>query len=176
MIAKDWPCETPPCPDGASTITAALSQLQPNTTVCTVTGKISGNTTPVLRDALTRARRDDNVHLVIDLSAVTSMDATGLYVFFEVLRKYSLRGGGHLAVVVDPNSQAIHELHIVALEAAFDLHHDLVRALHACASAGIATGELSPPDRRLPTLDERASTRPLIHQRPKSMDPAASTG
>jgi anti-anti-sigma factor len=140
-----------------------------------VTGKISGHTTPVLRDALTQARRDDNVHLVIDLSAVTSMDATGLYTFFELLRKHSLRGGGHLALVVDPNSQAIHELHIVALEAAFDLHHDLARALHACANAGIATGE--PPTRPvLARLDERASTRSSVHQRPKSVDPAATTG
>jgi anti-anti-sigma factor len=53
--------------------------------VCTVTGTISGHTTPVLRDTLTKARRDDNTHLVIGLSTVTSMDATGLYVLFEAL-------------------------------------------------------------------------------------------
>ena len=103
-----------------------------------MTGKISGDTAPVLRDALTAARRDDNAHLVIDLSAVTSMDATGLYALFEALGKHNIGGGGHLAVVVNPHSEGIHELHIVALEAAFDLHHDLAAALDACANAGAA--------------------------------------
>jgi anti-anti-sigma factor len=150
MISKNRPHETPPCPAGASTITAALSQPEPNTTVCTVTGKISGDATPVLREALTDARRDDNAHLVIDLSAVTSMDAIGLYALFEALNEHNL-GGGHLAVVVDPHSQAIHELHILALQAAFDLHHELARALHACANAGTATRKTTPSDRRPPT-------------------------
>jgi anti-anti-sigma factor len=115
-----------------------------------VTGKISGDATPVLREALTDARRDDNAHLVIDLSAVTSMDAIGLYALFEALNEHNL-GGGHLAVVVDPHSQAIHELHILALQAAFDLHHELARALHACANAGTATRKTTPSDRRPPT-------------------------
>jgi anti-anti-sigma regulatory factor len=35
------------------------------------------DTTPVLRDAVAEARGDDNAHLVIDLSAVSSMDTTG---------------------------------------------------------------------------------------------------
>jgi anti-anti-sigma factor len=104
-----------------------------------VTGKISGDTTPVLKEALTQARHDDNAHLVIDLSAVTFMDATGLYALFEARSKHNLGGVGHLAVVVDPHSDAIHELHIVALEATFDLHHDLAAALHACTNAGTAT-------------------------------------
>lgn len=176
MIGKDWPRQTPPCPAGASKITTALSQLQPDTTVCTVTGKISGDATPVLGDAITQACCEGNAHLVVDLSAVTSMDATGLYGLFQALRKHNRCGGGHLAVVVDPRSQAIHELHTVALEAAFDLHHDLARALHACANAGTATGRTDPSDRRLPTFEERASTWPLIHRRPKSVDSAAPTG
>ncbi len=139
MSGEAWSQETPSCRPGAQAITAALSQPQPDTTVCTVTGKISGDTTPVLREALTQARRDDNAHLIIDLSAVTSMDATGLYALFEALSKHNLGGGGHLAVVVDPHSEAIHDLHIVALEAAFDLHHYLAGALQACANAGTAT-------------------------------------
>jgi anti-anti-sigma factor len=151
MIGKDWPRDRPPCPAGASTITAAMSQPQPNTTVCTVTGKINRDATALLRDVLTDVRRDDNAHLVIDLSAVTSMDATGLYVLFEALNEHNL-GGGHLAVVVDPHSQAIYELHIVALEAAFDVYHEHARALHACANAGTATGGTTPSYRGLPTL------------------------
>lgn len=139
MSGEAWPQKTPPCRPGAQALTAALSQPQPDTTVCTVTGKISGDTAPVLRDALIQAHRDDNAHLVIDLSAVKSMDATGLYTFFEALHRHDIEAGGHLAVVVDRRSQAIHELHIVALEATFDLHHNLAGALQACASAGTAT-------------------------------------
>jgi anti-anti-sigma factor len=138
VSGEAWPQKTPPCRPGAQAITVALSQPQPDTTVCTVTGKISGDTTPVFREALTQAHRDDNAHLVIDLSAVTSMDATGLYTLFEALSEHNLGGGGHLSVVVDPHSEAIHELHIVALEAAFDLHHDLAEALQACANARTA--------------------------------------
>jgi len=46
--------------------------------VCTVTGAVDWTTSPLVRDALTETRRDDNVHLVIDLSAVTSMDSAVL--------------------------------------------------------------------------------------------------
>ena len=138
MSGEAWSQQKPPWRPGAQAITAVLTQPQPDTTVCTVTGTISADTSPVLRDALTQARRDDNAHLVIDLSAVTSMDATGLYALFEALSKHDL-GGGHLAVVVDPHSQAIHELHIVALQAAFDLHHHLAGALQACANIGTDT-------------------------------------
>jgi anti-anti-sigma factor len=148
MISKLWPPETPPRPAEASTLTAALNQPQPDTTVCTVTGTINADTTPVLRNALAQAHRDDNAHLVIDLSTVTSMDANGLYALFEALNEHNL-GGGHPAVVIDPHSQAIHELHIFALQAAFDLHHDLARALHACANAGTATERPTASDRRL---------------------------
>src|SRR5918997_997367 len=82
-----------------------------------------------------------NAHLVIDLSTVTSLDSAGLYALLEARHKHSISGGGHLAVVVDWNSQAIPELHIVALQATFDLHHNLTEALHACTSAGANGGE-----------------------------------
>lgn len=95
MSGEAWPQKKPPCRPEERAITTALTQPRPDTTVCTVTGKISGHTTPVLRDARTEARRDDSAHLVIDLSAVMSMDATGLYVLFEALGKHNR--GGHLA-------------------------------------------------------------------------------
>ena len=89
-------------------------------------------TAPILRKALTEGRQDDNVHLVIDLSTVASLDSVGLYTLLEARHKHSIDGGGHLAVVVDANSQAIPELHIVVLDAMFDLHHQLAEALQAC--------------------------------------------
>jgi anti-anti-sigma factor len=138
VSGEAWSQEKPPCRRGAQAITAALTQPQPNTTVCTVAGKISADTSLVLREVLAQACRGDNTHLVIDLSTVTSMDATGLYVLFETLSKHNL-GGGRLAVVVNPQSRAIHELHIVALQAAFDLHHHLAGALRACANTDTDT-------------------------------------
>lgn len=114
---------------------AILSYPQPDTTVCSVTGKMDTVTTPTLRDALNQAVRDDNTHLVIDLSAITFMDSTGLYALFSVRHKHNIRGSGHLAVVIDSNSQAIPQLYVVALEVIFDLHNDIAGALNACASA-----------------------------------------
>lgn len=116
-------------------LTAALTQPQPFTTVCTVTGTVNVDTAPVLRDALARARGDGNAHLVIDLSAVTSMDSEGLYTLLVARHRHKVSHGGHLAVVIDPNSPAIVELHTVSLKASFDLHHTLIDALRACADA-----------------------------------------
>ena len=95
------------------------------------------DTTPVLREALVEAQRDDNAHLVIDLSTIISMDidAAGLYTLLEARYTHDISGDGLMAVVVDPNSQAIPALHIATLEATFDLHHNLTDALHACAVA-----------------------------------------
>ena len=83
-------------------ITVTLTRPQPDTTVCTIIGKIDMDTTPVLRDAVAEARGDDNAHLVIKSSAVSSMDSTGLYVLFD-LHKHNIGGGGHLSAVIDAN-------------------------------------------------------------------------
>ena len=78
MIDTDWSPRTSRCSSGTPVITVALSRPQPDTTVCTVTGAVDWNTTSLVRRALSEARQDDNVHLVIDLSAVTSMDSACL--------------------------------------------------------------------------------------------------
>jgi anti-anti-sigma factor len=137
VVGKTWSRETSSCHASALTLTAALSRPQLNTTVCTVTGELGTGTTPVLRDALVEARRDDNTHLIIDLSTITSrdMDSAGLHTLLEARYKHSVSGDGHLAVVVDANSQAISELHMVMLKVSFDLHRNLTDALDACASA-----------------------------------------
>ena len=71
MIDTDWSPQTSPCSPGIPIITVALSRPRPDTTVCTLTGAVDWNTTPLVRQALTEARQADNVHLIIDLSAVT---------------------------------------------------------------------------------------------------------
>ena len=136
MIDTDWSPQTSLCCSDAPAITVTLSRPQPDTIVCTVTGTVNWNTTSLVRDALTEARRNDNAHLIIDLSAVTSMDSAGPYTLLEARFKHHLSGGGQLAVIADPNSPAIPELQMVALQAAFDVHATPADALHACASAG----------------------------------------
>lgn len=129
---------TSPYASEESTNTATLTVPQPNTTVCTVTGLIDADTRAILRDALAKACSDDNAHLVINLSPVTSMDAAGLYVLLEARHKHDIGGGGHLAIVIDTNSEAIPELYIIGLQAAFEVHDDLAGALHVCAIASTA--------------------------------------
>ncbi len=135
MNSQAWLAETAPCLAQLSTTTALLTQPQPDTTVCTVTGEVYTATTPVLRDTLADARCNKNSYLVIDLSAVTFMDSAGLYTIFEALFRHGI-DGGDLAVVLDPDSRAIPEIYVVSLQAAFNMHHNLAEALRAYASAG----------------------------------------
>jgi anti-anti-sigma factor len=135
MIDNRCSPQIAPCPSGGQPITVTLSRPQLDTTVCTVTGTVDWTTRAVVKNALTQARQDDNEHLVVDLSAVTSMDSACPYTLLEARFKHHLSGGGHLAVILAPNSP-VHELHLVALRASFDVHPTLADALYACASAG----------------------------------------
>jgi anti-anti-sigma factor len=121
-----------------------VSRPQPETTLCSITGAVDWNTRPLLRKALTEAHQDDNVHLVIDLSAVTSMDSAGPYTLLEARVKHHLDGGGHLAVITNPTTSIIPELHGVAIRAAFDVHPTVAAAFDACAHAKIPTSHTPP--------------------------------
>lgn len=134
MGDERWSRGTPSFP-GWPPLTAALTQPQFNTTVCTVTGVLDADTAPDLGAALGRACRDANAHLVIDLSAVTSMTAEGLYTLLVARHRHRISDGGHLAVVIDLYSSAISELHLVSLKASFDVHRTLNEALRACGYA-----------------------------------------
>ena len=113
-------------------ITLTLSQPQPQTTVCTVTGTVDWSTQPVLRHALTEAAHGGVLYLVIDLSAVAAMDAAGPYTLLEARAQHRRRGRGQLAVIIEPNCCAIPDLHQVAIRAAFDIYPTVTDALHAC--------------------------------------------
>jgi anti-anti-sigma factor len=104
-----------------------------------VTGTLDPVTTPALRDALEEAVRDVNRHLVIDLSAVRSLDSTALHALFAARHLHDMSGGGHLVAVIDPDSGAIPELYLVALGKAFKLHNNLAGALDACGRRPIDT-------------------------------------
>ncbi len=119
---------------------AILSFPQPDTTLCTVTGRMDTDTTPAVADTLIQAVRDDNAHLVIDLSAITFMDSAGLYALFTARHKHNIYANGHLAVVIDSNPETIPQLYAIALEVIFDLHNNLTSALRACTETGSDSG------------------------------------
>lgn len=130
-------CETVPRPSDGHLVSATLSCSQPDTTVCTVTGRVDLFTAPILTDTLTEAVHDDRSHLVIDLSAAALLDSAVLQAVFEALDRYDI--DGHVAVVVDSNSDVITSPEITALDELLDRHDDLASALLACAGASIST-------------------------------------
>ncbi len=119
-------------------VLATLSCPQPDTTVCRITGRVDLLTAQVLGDKVIEAVHDGRPHLVIDLSAAALLDSAALQAVFEALDSYDI--AGHLAVVVDPHSDSVTWLGILALDEVLDIHHDLAGALCACGRASISTG------------------------------------
>jgi hypothetical protein len=65
--------DLPPDSAGPPVIIVPLTQPQPTITLCTASETMRPGARPSLRQALATARRDKNPHLVIDLSAITSL-------------------------------------------------------------------------------------------------------
>jgi anti-anti-sigma regulatory factor len=131
VTERPWPLEMLTTHPGEKTQIAALTQPQSGTTVCTVTGAINNDSTPVLKDALADARGDDNPHLVIDLSGVIAMDWAGCHALLEARHWHNINGSGHLIAVAPSNAHAISDPYIVVgLQASFEMYDDLAEALH----------------------------------------------
>ncbi|MGH3810905.1 MAG: STAS domain-containing protein [Pseudonocardiaceae bacterium] len=153
MELENIPLDTIPRPPDGHMVRATLSCPQPDTTVCTVTGRVDLVTAQILTDTLTEAVHDDRLHLVIDLSAAALLDSAGLQAVFEALDRYDI--DGHVAVVVDSNSEAITSPEITALDEFLDRHDDLSSALQACARASIST----PGRHRAKVMDRHRALR-----------------
>lgn len=126
--------DIPPGAAGTPAIAATLTQPQPTITLCTAIETIRPGTEPSLKEALAVARRDQNPHLVIDLSAITSLGSTEFFTLLAARHHHNLDDRGHLALVITPKSHGIPEVYVVALEVSFDLHHTLASAFHACTN------------------------------------------
>jgi hypothetical protein len=72
MIDFDCSRQTSPACSGTPAITVSLTRHQRDMAVCAVVGGVEGTARPWVINALVEAGHDDNVHSVIDLSAVTS--------------------------------------------------------------------------------------------------------
>ncbi len=117
---------------------ATVSCPQADTTVCRVTGSVDLVTAPVIAGRLMEQVHAGRPHLVIDLSAVTLLDSTGLHAVLDALDSYDI--DGHLALIIDSRSETITRPEISMLSEIVDIHHDLASALRVCARASISTG------------------------------------
>jgi anti-anti-sigma regulatory factor len=120
----------------APALTVTLKQCQSEVTVCTLTGVLTKDTTHIVKAALTRAQHTDDAHLIIDLSAVTCLDLTGLSTLLETRHRHTLTRGGRVAAVAMPRPSASSDPYaVIGLEASFDIYDELAAALSSCAGA-----------------------------------------
>jgi anti-anti-sigma factor len=138
VIGDQLDTVAPAPPRSGPIVITTLSCSQPDTAVCRVTGSVDLVTAPVLAASLIEAVHDDRPHLVIDLSAVTHLDSTGLHAVLDALDFYDI--DGHLAIVIDSRSDAITRPEISELSEIVDIHHDPASAMRACARASVSPG------------------------------------
>jgi anti-sigma B factor antagonist len=106
--------------DDAFHVTVAA--LADSTTVVSVRGDVDVATSPTLRRLLAAAqvcryREDSNAQVVIDLSRVTLLDASGLTVLLDNAR--SARRDGYTLVLRNPSRQSMRVLEITQLAPVF---------------------------------------------------------
>jgi anti-sigma B factor antagonist len=96
----------------------AVADRADSTTVVSVRGDVDVATSPTLRRLLAavqvcRHRERLNAQVVIDLSRVTLLDASGLAVLVDAAR--SARGDGYMLVLRDPSLRTMRVLEITRL-------------------------------------------------------------
>ena len=134
MSDNSWTHHLPPRPTDTPRLSARLTHLEPDITLCTVTNGIQPGPGLTLGEALSIARHDDNPHLVVDLSAITSLDSTALFLLLEAGHNYRRDDRGHCAVVARPELPGIPEIYAIALTVTLDVHHTLGSAIYACTT------------------------------------------
>ncbi|WP_424186939.1 STAS domain-containing protein [Actinokineospora sp. G85] len=116
-----------------STTTALLTvTAHPHPTgalVVTACGEVDLTTSPLLRAALLDHLRPGPAQLIVDLTGVRLLDATGLAVLL-VARKAAAAAGTRLSVVGDARPVLL-PLAVTGLDDVFEVHPDLAGALRA---------------------------------------------
>ena len=98
---------------------------EPSATVVTVGGELDVHTAPTLQAAL--AALDASGRIVVDLSAVTFLDSTGLSVFVNALADAREREASLAVVASAPRVVKVFTL--TGLDGALSLHATLAEAL-----------------------------------------------
>jgi anti-anti-sigma regulatory factor len=119
-------------------VVVTMSYPQADTAMCRVSGTVDLVTASELADRLISTVHDGRPHLIIDLSAVAVLNATGLHAALDALDSCDI--AGHLAIVIDSRSEMISRSEISALSEVVDIHHDLASALRGCARASVSSG------------------------------------
>jgi anti-sigma B factor antagonist len=91
--------------------------------VITATGEVDLSSASQLREAVTGYLAADRVDLVVDLTAVTFLDSTGLGLLVGAAKR-SRNAGGSLRVVCD-NPRVLRLLRITGLDKTLPLYPDL---------------------------------------------------
>ncbi len=97
--------------------------------VLTVRGEVDVNTVPRLREALGEAVAEGSGALVVDLSAVSFIDSSGLSALLNALRRLT-RAGRRLALVVSDGPVA-NVLRLTRLHGTFDVYARRREAIRA---------------------------------------------
>ncbi len=92
-----------------------------------VSGEIDVYTAPSLRERLLDLAQQGTTRVVVDLSAVSFVDSTGLGVLVSGLKRFREAGGDLVLVVVQP--QILKVLEITGLTTVFSVHATVDDAL-----------------------------------------------
>lgn len=95
--------------------------------ILVLTGEIDVSTAPRLRDELNRLIHEPSGRVILDLSAVTFLDSTGLGVLVGRLKQMRI-GGGELDLVVT-SDRLLKNFAITGLDKVFHLFPTLDEAL-----------------------------------------------
>ena len=99
------------------------------TGIVTVSGEVDVATAPALRDCLDRVVADDDGPVVVDLTAVTFIDSTGLGVLIGARKRCAESDRDLRVVVAEPRILKVFE--ITGLTDLFSIHPSLDLALSA---------------------------------------------
>ena len=97
----------------------AQRELEGGITLLTVTGEIDLYTAPELKLALRRVGSDGAPRLIVDLSATTFIDSTGLGVLVAAQKRLRPLGGRLVIVCSDPSLRNV--FHLTSLDRTFVL-------------------------------------------------------
>jgi anti-sigma B factor antagonist len=98
-----------------------------NKAVVAVAGEIDVYTSPLLQERLVEVLRDGSASIVLDLSAVTFLDSTGLGVLITGLKRCRSADGDLVLVTAQPN--VLKVLEITGLNDVFQVHDSVDDAI-----------------------------------------------
>jgi anti-anti-sigma factor len=108
-------------------LTTTVTDLTPDTILCTVHGDIDAATSPHLQHTLTDLLHRAPTHLVIDLTQVDFMASIGLHLLAHTHHTQHT-AGHHLTIITGHNYAVTRPLHITGLDHTLELHTHLLTA------------------------------------------------